>query len=157
MDQLTLDQNLSVCKFWDLGPKRPETPKQPVGPVPPAEGLKGVAKAEAETRYELAKVEFEDALIDYKAGLRSYGADLKAFEAWRKANGGPILIERNPVVAREAIQRDPDRYMQTLPKGMKPGFGHAANQQQQADRAKALAADAAKDPHFGGTHAQTAA
>jgi hypothetical protein len=144
MDQLTLDKNLTICKIWDLGPRRPVAPEKP---QEPSDKLKGVD-------LDLAKIHYQDALLDYAIALRAYGAEEKAYTAWRQANGGPIEIERNPVVAKEAIARDPKRYTQTLPKGTKPGFGHANAQQQQAERAKAMAADAAKDPHFGGTHAQ---
>lgn len=149
MDQIKADQAAEIMRIWDLGPQRPEAPTPPVAPEPPAETLKGAKLETAKAEYELAKVQFEDALIDYKADLRTYGAALKAYENWRKTVGGPIQIERNPVVAREALERGQGRYVTHLPKGMKPGRADAEARQQAAVRQAALAADVAKDPHFG--------
>ena len=141
VDQLSQDQRAMVVKFWDLGPVRPVAPD---APLPPNDKLKGA-------ELDLAKIQYDDALEDYKIALRRFAADRKIYDDWRKASGGPVQIERNPVVAREAMFRDPDRFVMTLPRGAKPGRVDAENKRKQYDREAALKADAKKDPHFGGT------
>lgn len=62
--------------------------------------------------------------------------------------GGPLKIEFTGILAREALQRDPERFKLDLPRGMKPGPA-----QEEADRRAAEAqaeADAeAPDPVYG--------
>lgn len=56
---------------------------------------------------------------------------------------GPVRISRTAILAREALQRDPDRYKLDLPKGTKPGPGQLA--QEERARAEAEEADAERD------------
>jgi len=59
-----------------------------------------------------------------------------------QAEGGPVEIFLLPVTAREAMQRDPARYLEKLPPGKKPGPADVANK-----AAASTAAKAAEDAH----------
>ena len=67
-----------------------------------------------------------------------------------KADEGPVGIEMWSIDARDALKRDPERFVVKLPKGMKPGPAHERNQERAARARDELAAAAAKDPVFGG-------
>lgn len=61
---------------------------------------------------------------------------------------GPVKIEFTPILAREALGRDKDRYKLELPRGAKPG----TLQIEADERAAEAAADAAQeapDPVYG--------
>lgn len=64
---------------------------------------------------------------------------------------GPVKVEFSGILAREALQRDPDRYRTDLPKGVKPGPAQAeADERAAAEQAEADA-EANRDPVYGGT------
>lgn len=56
--------------------------------------------------------------------------------------GGPVKLERTAILAREALAYDPDRYVLTLPRGMKPG----PLQEEAEEREREMAAEAAAEP-----------
>lgn len=62
---------------------------------------------------------------------------------------GPVKIEFNSILAREALQRDPDRYKIDLPRGVKPGPGQIAFEERQRAEAEELEAEANRDPVYG--------
>ena len=66
-----------------------------------------------------------------------------------EASGGPYQLTMRSVNARDALKRDPNRYVLKLPKGLKPGPKQAEIEQQERDEADHFAAEAARDPVFG--------
>lgn len=148
VDQLSQDRRAALASVWDLGPKRPVAP---VAPAAPVEG-----KAGKNADFALATIEFEDALGTYKEELRAYGVAKKHYEDWKRNIGGPIELAMNTVLAREAMTRDPERYVDRLPKGVKPGRADAASREEAARRQAQSAKDASKDPHFGDQNAHAA-
>lgn len=130
-------------KIWDLGP---QAPKAPAKPEPP----KG---KDGDPDYELAKVEFEHALAIYREDLLAYGRQTKEYREWKKRDGGPVQIDLWTVDANEAMRRDPDRYVKSLPRGTKPGRAHFENLEREKAREEDLEADRKRDPQFGGAAA----
>lgn len=128
-------------KFWDLGPKRPEAPDAPTAP----------AKAKDMTAGEFAalEVEHEDAVEDYKRALRNYSAQRKEYDTWRERVGGPVQLENWSVDVREALERDPERFVRELPKGMKPGRQHYENMERARQQKLDVEDAARRDPQFG--------
>lgn len=57
------------------------------------------------------------------------------------AEDGPVKLERTSILAREAMQRDPERYRLELPRNIKPGPA-----QIEAERRAAEAAAEDEDP-----------
>jgi hypothetical protein len=41
--------------------------------------------------------------------------------AWARENDGPVEIEAHTVHAGEMLERDPGRYVDVLPRGLRPG------------------------------------
>lgn len=48
---------------------------------------------------------------------------------------GPVKIEMTGILAREALQRDPERFKLELPRGVKPGPAQEEAERLAADRA----------------------
>lgn len=70
-------------------------------------------------------------------------------ELWdMEAVDGPVKIERTGILAREALQRDPDRYKLELPRGVKPGQAQF-DAEERAREEQAEAEAEAPDPVFG--------
>ncbi len=137
--RLVDDQPPLYFKIWDLGPKEPMPPKKPDLP-------KG---KEGEPEHDLAMIEFRGALAVYEAELIAYGKAKKDFADWHQRYGGPYQIEWLSPDAREALANDRLRYVEKLPKGVKPGkYQH--EQTERAEQAKRdLQTLAARDPVFG--------
>lgn len=64
-------------------------------------------------------------------------------------NGGPVKLERQAILAREALMNDPDRYKLELPRGTKPGPAQIEADERRAAEAEELAREADADPHYG--------
>lgn len=71
---------------------------------------------------------------------------------WKKERDdfdGPLTITMTSVNVREAMERDKERYVRQLPKGVKPGPGwHAQQERQRAEMAE-FQQVAARDPQYG--------
>lgn len=65
------------------------------------------------------------------------------------AADGPVKIERNPILTREALALDPDRYKLKLPNGTKPGPAQIAADKRAADEADEAQEIADQDPVYG--------
>lgn len=132
-----------MVEIWDLGPQRPESPVPPVSPK-----MTGNIADQA-----LARIEYEDLVKDYETALRSYSAARKEFDHYRQHIAGPIKCEMWPVSAKEAIERHPERWSATLPKGVKPGKAQAELDAKKAEEAAELQRLRDEDPHFGNPEA----
>lgn len=64
-------------------------------------------------------------------------------------NGGPVKLERQAILAREALANDPDRYKLELPRGVKPGPAQIEADERVRSEAEELAREAEADPHYG--------
>jgi len=60
---------------------------------------------------------------------------------------GPVKSEINTILAREAMVRDPKRYVQALPKGMSPGPAET-ERLERIQRLEAELKGDGPDPHF---------
>lgn len=110
-------------RLWDLGPRRPAMPT-------PAEAPTG---NEGTVEHDLAMLEFEqNAERQYQDALQAYRRAKKEWDDFERRQGGPVEIEMWSVNAREAMERDPERYVLELPPGLRPGHGHADNQRRAA-------------------------
>lgn len=67
---------------------------------------------------------------------------------------GPVKIKRQAILAREALQRDPDRYRLDLPRGVKPGPAQEEAERRAAEEAAEAEAEAAADPVYGAARRQ---
>ena len=77
------------------------------------------------------------------------------FKVWDlEAAGGPVQLIMRTVNAKDALRRDPNRYVLKLPRGIKPGPAQAELEQRNRDEASDFAALAARDPVFGTPGAQ---
>lgn len=61
---------------------------------------------------------------------------------------GPIELQFNSVLAKEALQRDPARFVVELPKNINPGRADKERKKQEADRQAEFDAEL-PDPHYG--------
>jgi hypothetical protein len=64
---------------------------------------------------------------------------------------GPVKLEFTGILAREALQRDPERYKVDLPRGVKPGPAQAEAEERAAADQTEADAEANRDPVYGGT------
>lgn len=64
------------------------------------------------------------------------------------ATDGPVKLERTAIIAREALQRDPERFKLELPRGTKPGPAQVAAETRAAEIAAEENAEQ-PDPVFG--------
>lgn len=62
---------------------------------------------------------------------------------------GPVQIFRTGILAREALSRDPERYVLTLPKGIKPGPAQIEAEERARDEAEEANAERNADPVYG--------
>lgn len=62
---------------------------------------------------------------------------------------GPVQIVRTGILAREALNRDPERYVLTLPKGSKPGPAQIEAEERARDEADEANAERNADPVYG--------
>lgn len=135
MDQVTTDTQSLRVKFWDLGPTKPVMPVKPPQPKNPDDPI--------------AALEYQDAAAEYVKALQAYRVQAADYEKWVTDCGGPIELERWSSDARDAVKRDPKRYVKTLPKGVKPGHGHEDNLRRKAEEDAEFRRVAATDPVFG--------
>lgn len=136
---MNVPRNNLMVRIWDLGPKKPEAPKKPDVP-------KG---KDGDPEFELAKIEFEGALVIYRADLIAYGRARIDYDNWQANMGGPAELEMWSVGAKDAKARDPDRYVDKLPRGVKPGPGHFKNLEREQERMSEQDEAARRDPQFG--------
>ena len=67
-----------------------------------------------------------------------------------KIDGGPVRVEFTGILAREALQRDPERFMFELPKGIRPGpLQQEADERAAAEQAELEAAQQQDPMHRG--------
>ena len=66
-----------------------------------------------------------------------------------KADNGPLQLIMRSVNARDALARDPERYVLKLPRGVKPGPAHLEAEARRKEEANDYASIAARDPVFG--------
>lgn len=134
-NQVKEDTESLRVKFWDLGPEKPVMPKKPDQPKNPDDPI--------------AKLEYEEAAETYVAAIKAYRVAQAEYARWEEECGGPVQIERWSVEARDAVQRDPKRYVKALPKNLKPGHGHIENLRRKEAEDAEFRRVAATDPIFG--------
>jgi hypothetical protein len=61
---------------------------------------------------------------------------------------GPVEINMNTVLAKEAMARDPGRYVLQLPKNVQPGKADRERKEREARLKAELEAERLPDPHF---------
>lgn len=66
-----------------------------------------------------------------------------------KNGTGPVKVQFTGILAREALQRDPDRYKLDLPRGIKPGPAQDEADERDRELAAEAEAEANKDPVYG--------
>lgn len=72
------------------------------------------------------------------------------FKIWDLgAEDGPVQIEMRSVNARDALQRDPKRYVIKLPRGVKPGPAHHREEERKRQEMADFAEVVKRDPVFG--------
>jgi len=133
------NNNLRV-RIWDLGPTAPKAPVRPAMP----KDLKPGSPEEM-----VAESEFKAALAVFERERDDFARMQRAFESWHALYGGPYQIEMWSVNALEAKLRDPDRYVDTLPKGKKPGRAHIENEKREREEHNQLQQLRDRDPQFG--------
>ncbi len=135
VDQVREDTQSLRVRFWDLGPTKPVMPKRPE----PPKNLDD----------PIAKLEYDEAAAQYVKDIQAFRVASADYEKWAVEAGGPVELERWSVEARDAVQRDPRRYVKKLPKGVSPGHGHAENLRRKAEEDAEFRKVAATDPIFG--------
>ncbi len=61
---------------------------------------------------------------------------------------GPVKLQMNTILAREALRRDKDRYVLELPKNVVPGRAEREREEREAAIKAELDAERMPDPHF---------
>ena len=98
---------MSVLLF-DIGPQLPApAPTPPAGKATPAQ-----------------QAAYEEDVAAYVAAVLRYRRERQEFE---QKYQGPVEIQADPVSAREFKERSPERYLDFLPSGVKPGPHAGAN------------------------------
>lgn len=131
------NNNLRVM-VWDLGPPAPDVPKPPVQRDAKSDGEKIIAESD-----------FKAAMAVYEGERDSFVVRKREHDKWHQEHGGPFQIEMWTVHAREALERDPQRYALRLPKGKKPGRTHEENQRRRDAEREELLRARRHDPQFG--------
>lgn len=148
--QIDRDTAAMRVRMWDIGPKEPVAPKRPTPP-------KG---AEGSPEYKLAMLDFDEAIKSYEAESAAYAVAKRDYDRWQAEYGGPIELDMASVDARDALTRDPARYIVSnpkkpnggLPKGMKPGPAHMENMRRKEAELAEFEAVRRTDPVYGGLY-----
>lgn len=61
---------------------------------------------------------------------------------------GPLKLQMNTILAREALRRDGNRYVLELPKNVLPGKAEREREEREAQLKAELDAERMPDPHF---------
>ncbi len=61
---------------------------------------------------------------------------------------GPVKLQMNTILAREAMRRDKDRYVLELPKNVLPGKAEREREERESALKAELDAERMPDPHF---------
>jgi hypothetical protein len=93
---------------WDIGPQLPaDVPQRPDSSATPAQ-----------------QEDYQADISAYVAAVFRYKRERQEFEQKYK---GPVEIQADSVSAREFKERSPERYLDFLPSGVKPGPHVGAN------------------------------
>jgi hypothetical protein len=153
-DLQELEQDVGALRvwLWDIGPRKVLPPTRPAVP----KGEHGTAE------YDLAMIEFKDELETYEKALQAYRKGKAEYEKWQTDNGGAVENEWWYVDAKDALERDPNRYYVSsrtrgysklknggLPAGVKVGHGQAEIERRRREGQEDLEELRKRDPIFG--------
>jgi hypothetical protein len=106
-DQILPIPPVPVALIWDVGPAMPVAPKEP--------------------RKDCSSAEWGDYMDDVRAHAQAMRRFNFEHDAWIAKYRGPAQLELDPLTAREFAERDPKRYLTTLPADIEPGPHRGVN------------------------------